>query len=380
MSVARIGRTVPRVAVRKDVHVVGRPRHEVRHHGLVVAVIARREDDGFARHAPHEIPVQVLADHGGHAPVPFRADELARARCEKEFTSLCEAFFIDELQQRLLTRQERHNRRVGRAVLLRTIVARGQRIVHHHEVDLRAIELRVRLLHQMDGGREIEHPVKIGAAVIRPVFPHALIAAVAHLLHVLEDRFVLVERDAELPLIAVADRTVLTAAALPCARPLQNTDGNAVFRSGARGRQPRKARTDDYDVRGMLRRDLAVGDLRRRPEPRGRRRRLCGRRGRDEVIVGVARAAREQGRRGDESAECERAPLEEVPAAERRIMLFAHRIRSFLHPSKNIIGAAHDKHKLKVHIFYLSHKNSGHSAYLLFSFRMSKSYELKAAS
>ena len=196
----------------------------------------------------------------------------------------------------------------------------------------------------MDGGRKVKHPVKILAAVIRPVFPHALIRAIAHLLHVLENRFVLVERDAEFPLIAVADRAVLPAAALPCARPLHDEHGRAVFGCGARGSESREPRTDDHNVRGAFLRDPAVRDLRRSAEPCGRRRGLRRRRRRDQSIVRILPAPREQGGRGDEAAKGERASLEKIPAAERPVLFAVHRIRSFLFLLFSIIGA--QMHKL----------------------------------
>lgn len=72
------------------------------------------------------------------------------------------------------------------------------------------------------------------------------------------------------------------------------------------------------------------------------------------MIVRILRASRKESRRGDEAAERKRAALEEIPAAERSVLFFIHRIRSF-HTSlyKDIIEAQMHKRNLKIHIFHL---------------------------
>ena len=124
----------------------------------------------------------------------------------------------------------------------------------------------------MDGRREVEHPVKVLAAVLRPVVPHALIGTVAHLLHIFEDGGILVKADAQLPLIAVADCAELSAAALPCACSLHDKNRRTVLRCRTRRRQARKPCADNDDVRTVRIADFLRWNLRCCPEPCGRRR------------------------------------------------------------------------------------------------------------
>ena len=200
--------------------------------------------------------------------------------------------------------------------------------MHHLQVDLCAVELRIRLLHHVDGRSEVEHPVKILAAVLRPVVPHALIGTIAHLLHIFEDGGVLVKADAQLPLIAIADRAELSAAALPCARAFHNEDGCSVLRCCTRRRQACKSCADDDNIRTVRIADFFRRDLRCCSKPCGRRR--CSFRclGRDEVIVGIRGAARQQCRRSDESSQRKCAPFEKVSAAQFRVLF--HTICSLL--------------------------------------------------
>ena len=272
MSVARIRWRIPCVAIREDVQIVDGPRNKIRHHFLVVAIVPCRQNHSLACCTPDDLPVDVLANHRRHASAVLLADELLGSCCIDELAALREAFLIDQRQQRLLTRQERHDGRIGWAVLLTAIVPRWERIVHHLQVDLRAVELRIRLLHHVDGRREVEHPVKVLAAVLRPVVPHALIGTVAHLLHIFENGGVLVKADAQLPLITVADRAELSAAALPCARPLHDKDRRTVLRCRTRRRQTRKACADNDDVSTVRIADFLRRNLRCCPEPCGRRR------------------------------------------------------------------------------------------------------------
>ena len=272
MPVACIRRRVPCVAIREYVQIVDGPRNKIRHHFLVVAVVPCRQNHGLACRTLDDLPVDVLADHRRHASAVLFTDELLGSCCIDELAALRKAFLIDQRQQRLLTRQERHDGRIGWAVLLTAIVPRWERIVHHLQVDLRAVELCIRLLHHVDGRREVEHPVKVLAAVLRPVVPHALISTVAHLLHIFEDGGVLVKADAQLPLIAVADRAELSAAALPCARPLHDKNRRTVLRCCTRRRQARKTCADNDNVRTVRIADFLRWNLRCCPEPCGRRR------------------------------------------------------------------------------------------------------------